>query len=337
MYTHLKNITTGRAPTLEVSPDKEVPTKPTTIPTPQGVTKPTSTVTGLGDLPNGDRTTDQPSISTDRPVKTISDESLADEKLVLLATKISNAHAKPIKRPLIIEQEYDPCIRKKARVQHPSKVAVKPRSTKPASHTDPFDWHKHVSDQEKMDDDSNSNDTIIDLTPDKTPTKSPPKEESHKLPPTADMKIITSDLNVSDSESDPEDGEILDIHVETDTVSPLDSEKSSPSAKPTRSETRQTPPSTSSSATTLKLEEDDNPKEYIPAYVTRKPTHIPDYHPTRRSTREDPRREFNKRPTVPTYQILFDLWRMVRNCDQYIGSEMERAMLHAGYLKPKSK
>lgn len=68
--------------------------------------------------------------------------------------------------------------------------------------------------------------------------------------------------------------------------------------------------------------------EYVPECTTHREHKYPEYHPTRKN-------EEQKVPSVPTHQVLYDLWKIVRNCDQYIGDPMEKAMLPAGYLKPR--
>lgn len=150
------------------------------------------------------------------------------------------------------------------------------------------------------------------------PTKVPTKELADKSSPTSDITTISRDLVISDSDSEPEEGEILDIDIGSSNISPVKTEQTPkiPLVICEKEHQNHSRPSTSTNG----LEELKS-NEYIPAYVTKKPTHTPEYHPMRRTGRED----FNKRATAPTYQILFDLWRMVRNCDHYIGTQMEKS------------
>lgn len=321
---HHKPIITGKAALPDVKMDQHHMPKPDTRPTTPTPEAPKNKVT-MGAPPN--ENTDKnlkSSVATNRPVSIST-----DDKLKLLSAKITKAHLKPVKRPLLIEQEYDPCARKKSRTQHSSAVAVKPSMKKSESDNELFDWDKLIRDDIKMDDDTESTSTIIDLTPEESPSKNPKDAPADSIPPTSDINTITNDLVVSDSDSEPEEGEILDIDIGSRNISPEKTDQVPTIPQIACEDTKPHLPKPSTSTT--RLEETKN--EYIPAYVTRKPTHTPDYKPTRRTGREDP----NKRATVPTYQILFDLWRMVRNCDQFIGAQMEKAMLQAGYLKQKNK
>lgn len=239
-----------------------------------------------------------------------------DEKLKQLSEKLKIKYSNDSKRkpPSFIECDMDPTIRKKPREMHPMNQ-IKTKTMK-----------------------KNAGDPISKTEPQPDPTKNLTPIDNHiendcvitEFEPTITdfTQVVNDDLSISDNESDTDE---LELNSET-IASTIDDDTN---------QTENTAEKTSiikgamcsdlipKKTKNVVINTDANTVlEYVPESLNCRDRKYPEYRPTRKT-------EEHRTPTVPTHQILYDLWRMVRNCDQYIGDQMETAMLHAGYLKPR--
>lgn len=140
--------------------------------------------------------------------------------------------------------------------------------------------------------------------------------------------IIKCDLTVSDSDSEMEEGETKSDNSDNDVPKCNDLVNLDDNITDKLS-TNDLNSGMKKSKSVIINTDANTVLEYVPESLSRRERKFPEYNPTRKT-------EEYKTPSVPTHQALYDLWKIVRNCDQFIGDHMERAMLQAGYLKPRN-
>lgn len=250
--------------------------------------------------------------STDKTEKATNME----EKLRQISDKIKKSLPAKRNPPSIISCNMDPTVRKRHHDPHPMNCINT----------------KSMKKQRTHDEMTNKTPSTTEENPCETTTSD--EETTNKTtnePLENDLdNIINCDLIVSDSDSELEEGESKsDCSDDTVTLDHISDNTNSP----TDNNTKVTPCNDLSTGMkkpkSVVINTDANTiLEYVPENISRRERKYPEYNPTRKS-------EEYKVPSVPTHQVLYDLWKIVRNCDQYIGDAMEKAMLHAGYLKPR--
>lgn len=276
------------------------------------------------DSTNGSRTKlpDMPidlTTATPRTSQTEPDDHSLEEKIKQLSDKIKNSHTVKRKPPSIIDCNTDPTVRKRHRELHPmNRISTKSMKKSKIQQELPA---PQVNNEEEEIITPPSDDPEIELLND-------PKETDNF--DTNIDNIIKCDLTVSDSESELEEGEMKPDKSVNNTLTTIESECP---VNPTENKLTICPSndlnSGSKKAKSVVINTDANTVlEYTPENLNRRERKYPEYNPTKKN-------EEYKVPSVPTHQVLYDLWKIVRNCDQFIGDSMERAMLQAGYLKPR--